>query len=113
MIHTNKGDITLKLFPDEVGGSLVGAGGKASPTRRPASCQYPDEARGWGCLGGSRAEPGCGWACRPLVSCGPTGTCDVAYRTLPALPPPQCPRTVENFTTHAKNGYYDGIIFHR
>lgn len=25
----------------------------------------------------------------------------------------QCPKTVENFTTHAKNGYYDGIIFHR
>ncbi|MBE6728923.1 MAG: peptidylprolyl isomerase [Ruminococcaceae bacterium] len=23
------------------------------------------------------------------------------------------PKTVENFTTHAKNGYYDGIIFHR
>ncbi len=27
---------------------------------------------------------------------------------------PQCaPKTVENFTTHAKNGYYDGLIFHR
>ncbi len=23
------------------------------------------------------------------------------------------PKTVENFTTHAKNGYYNGIIFHR
>lgn len=23
------------------------------------------------------------------------------------------PKTVENFTTHIKNGYYDGIIFHR
>ena len=23
------------------------------------------------------------------------------------------PKAVENFTTHAKNGYYDGIIFHR
>ncbi len=23
------------------------------------------------------------------------------------------PLTVENFTTHAKNGYYDGVIFHR
>ncbi len=23
------------------------------------------------------------------------------------------PKTFENFTTHAKNGYYDGIIFHR
>ncbi|MEA3498070.1 MAG: peptidylprolyl isomerase, partial [Campylobacterota bacterium] len=23
------------------------------------------------------------------------------------------PKTVENFTTHIKNGYYNGIIFHR
>lgn len=27
--------------------------------------------------------------------------------------PDECPRTVENFTTHARNGYYDGVIFHR
>ena len=24
-----------------------------------------------------------------------------------------CPRTVENFSTHAKNGYFDSILFHR
>jgi peptidylprolyl isomerase domain and WD repeat-containing protein 1 len=24
-----------------------------------------------------------------------------------------CPKTIENFTMHARNGYYDGIIFHR
>ncbi|MEG1028204.1 MAG: peptidylprolyl isomerase, partial [Oscillospiraceae bacterium] len=23
------------------------------------------------------------------------------------------PKTVENFTTHAKNGYYDNVTFHR
>lgn len=27
--------------------------------------------------------------------------------------PKETPKTFENFTTHAKNGYYDGIIFHR
>ena len=27
--------------------------------------------------------------------------------------PQLAPKTVENFTTHAKNGYYDGLIFHR
>lgn len=27
--------------------------------------------------------------------------------------PEQAPKAVENFLTHAKNGYYDGIIFHR
>lgn len=27
--------------------------------------------------------------------------------------PEEAPKAVENFVTHAKNGYYDGIIFHR
>ncbi len=27
--------------------------------------------------------------------------------------PEQAPKAVENFTTHAKNGYYDGLKFHR
>jgi len=27
--------------------------------------------------------------------------------------PTECPRTVENFCTHARNGYYDNLIFHR
>jgi len=27
--------------------------------------------------------------------------------------PDECPKTVENFATHAANGYYDGVLFHR
>eukprot|EP00004_Rigifila_ramosa_P025398 TRINITY_DN7596_c0_g1_i1.p1 TRINITY_DN7596_c0_g1~~TRINITY_DN7596_c0_g1_i1.p1 ORF type:complete len:597 (+),score=169.54 TRINITY_DN7596_c0_g1_i1:179-1792(+) len=27
--------------------------------------------------------------------------------------PDECPKTVENFVTHARNGYYNGTIFHR
>ena len=27
--------------------------------------------------------------------------------------PNEAPKTVENFVTHAKNGYYNGLIFHR
>ena len=27
--------------------------------------------------------------------------------------PEEAPKTVENFTTHAKEGYYNGLIFHR
>jgi len=27
--------------------------------------------------------------------------------------PEHCPKTVENFVTHSRNGYYDGLIFHR
>jgi peptidylprolyl isomerase domain and WD repeat-containing protein 1 len=34
---------------------------------------------------------------------------DIALR----LFPDECPRTVENFATHARNGYYDGVIIHR
>lgn len=29
------------------------------------------------------------------------------------LYPEECPKTVENFTTHCRNGYYDSLIFHR
>ncbi|QDF28115.1 peptidylprolyl isomerase [Halarcobacter anaerophilus] len=29
------------------------------------------------------------------------------------LKPDIAPKAVENFVTHAKNGYYDGLIFHR
>lgn len=34
---------------------------------------------------------------------------DIAIR----LFPDHAPKAVENFVTHAKNGYYDGIVFHR
>ncbi len=34
---------------------------------------------------------------------------DVSIR----LFPDEAPKTVENFVTHAKNGYYDGLTFHR
>uniref|UniRef100_A0A7S3EMJ8 peptidylprolyl isomerase n=1 Tax=Rhodosorus marinus TaxID=101924 RepID=A0A7S3EMJ8_9RHOD len=27
--------------------------------------------------------------------------------------PKECPKTVENFTKHAKNGYYNNVLFHR
>ena len=29
------------------------------------------------------------------------------------LYPDECPKTVENFTVHSRNGYYDSVIFHR
>lgn len=34
---------------------------------------------------------------------------DVKIRLFPEI----APKTVENFVTHSKDGYYDGIIFHR
>ena len=34
---------------------------------------------------------------------------DMTFKLFPDL----APKTVENFVTHAKNGYYDGITFHR
>ncbi len=34
---------------------------------------------------------------------------DIAVRLFPEA----APKTVENFVTHAQNGYYDGLIFHR
>lgn len=34
---------------------------------------------------------------------------DITVQLFPEL----APKTVENFVTHAKNGYYNGVIFHR
>jgi peptidylprolyl isomerase domain and WD repeat-containing protein 1 len=34
---------------------------------------------------------------------------DVSFKLFPK----ECPKTVENFTTHCRNGYYDDVIFHR
>ncbi|CAD7694703.1 unnamed protein product [Ostreobium quekettii] len=34
---------------------------------------------------------------------------DIHFR----LFPDECPKTVENFVTHSKNNYFDGVIFHR
>ena len=34
---------------------------------------------------------------------------DMSFNLMPEV----APKTVENFATHAKNGYYDGLIFHR
>ncbi len=44
-----------------------------------------------------------------LVAIMHTNMGDIAIRFFSE----QAPKTVENFTTHAKNGYYDGIVFHR
>ena len=44
-----------------------------------------------------------------LVAVMHTNMGDIAIR----LFPDHAPKAVENFTTHAKNGYYDGIVFHR
>ena len=44
-----------------------------------------------------------------LVAIMHTTMGDISIRLFPEF----TPKTVENFTTHAKNGYYDGIVFHR
>ena len=44
-----------------------------------------------------------------LVAIMHTNMGDISIRLFPEF----APLTVENFTTHAKNGYYDGIVFHR
>lgn len=38
-----------------------------------------------------------------------TSAGDIELKMFPDI----APKAVENFVTHAKNGYYDGIIFHR
>lgn len=38
-----------------------------------------------------------------------TSVGDIGFSLMPAA----APRTVENFCTHAKNGYFNGVVFHR
>ena len=44
-----------------------------------------------------------------IVAVMKTNMGDIKIKLFPA----EAPKAVENFTTHAKNGYYNGLIFHR
>lgn len=44
-----------------------------------------------------------------VVAVMKTNMGDIKIKLFPEV----APKTVENFTTHAKNGYYNGLIFHR
>lgn len=97
IIRTTRGDIWVKLFGEDVS---------------KASCHlhYLQAQQHAGCLWHAFLALLVSW-----LECKLAG---VRCRRRPflklCLPPAvQCPKTVENFTTHAKNGYYDGVIFHR
>ena len=45
----------------------------------------------------------------PRTACINTSYGEIRLRLFPE----ECPKTVENFATHAANGYYDGVLFHR
>ena len=44
-----------------------------------------------------------------IIATMSTSAGDIKIRLFPAF----APKAVENFTTHSKNGYYDGLTFHR
>ncbi len=44
-----------------------------------------------------------------MIATVKTSMGDIKIKLFPEF----APKAVENFTTHAKNGYYDGLIFHR
>jgi len=49
-----------------------------------------------------------------LYGANPTAVLETNQGTIELeLRPDLAPKTVENFATHIKNGYYNGIIFHR
>jgi peptidylprolyl isomerase domain and WD repeat-containing protein 1 len=54
-------------------------------------------------------------AAKPLAS--HLGSAAVIHTTMGdihvQLFPAECPKTVENFATHSRNGYYNGLLFHR
>ena len=62
--------------------------------------KYPDKAYGF-----QLEKPGEG----DKVAVMHTSMGDISIRLFPG----KTPKTCENFMTHAKNGYYNGLIFHR
>ncbi|KAJ9114892.1 hypothetical protein QFC20_001264 [Naganishia adeliensis] len=65
----------------------------------------------------TREEQSIALAAQPAKNQAALGTSCVIHTTKGdihfQLYPDLVPKTVENFVTHAKNGYYNGIIFHR
>ncbi|CDJ46062.1 cyclophilin, putative [Eimeria brunetti] len=53
-------------------------------------------------------------AMTPAQRVGSTATLHTTYGDIKVkLFGAECPKTVENFTVHARNGYYDNMLFHR
>lgn len=84
----------------EEGGDDASGGGRDVFNERPAVHELEAAAAG----AGAAAARG---AASSVTLCTTAG--DIRLR----LFADECPKTVENFVTHARNGYYDGLLFHR
>ncbi len=90
----------------ETDGTDDGATGNNAPTVSEPKANpdvtdvYADKDYGW-----QTAMPEAG----DTVAIMHTSMGDISIRFFPEA----APKAVENFTTHAKNGYYDGVTFHR
>ena len=89
--------LTAALF----GIALLGGCTKKEETpKNDVGTAYPDKTVGF-----QLEKPAVG----DTVAIMHTSMGDISIRFFPEA----APKAVENFTTHAKNGYYDGLIFHR
>ena len=89
--------LTAALF----GIALLGGCTKKEETpKNDVGTAYPDKTVGF-----QLEKPAVG----DTVAIMHTSMVDISIRFFPEA----APKAVENFTTHAKNGYYDGLIFHR
>ncbi len=82
---------------------LVGCGDNkddTTPTKQKVSDVYADKEFGF-----QLDKPAAG----DTVAIMHTSMGDISIRLFPEA----APKAVENFTTHAKNGYYNGLTFHR
>lgn len=81
--------------------SLVGCSSSGgSTTLNGTSTAYPDEELGFQLNAPEKGEE---------IVIMHTSKGDISIRLFPEA----APKAVENFVTHAKEGYYDGLIFHR
>lgn len=81
-------------------------GGNQSSSQAPA--QSPDQPKEGDAAMSEQSNP------QLASSNGPTAVIKTNMGDITVLLyPDEAPKAVENFVVHAKNGYYDGIIFHR
>ena len=109
VVHSSMGDIHLKLFSKEYVARLLFLLPIVDSRRWPLTKM---ETLMWGSLLQSTISQ---TFCNPVVfvsSCSFAVGCHV-YLTCVCVCGCRCPKAIENFCVHSREGYYNGHIFHR
>ena len=99
-MHTHKPAALFLALVLMLGITACGSTSKNETPKNSVGTAYPDKAYGF-----QLEKPAAG----EQVAVMHTSMGDISIRFFPEA----APKAVENFITHAKEGYYDGLLFHR